>query len=614
MLNFSRERQAIGTLYPILKLAPNSVIFVVFFGVVTALFEGLGLSLFIPLFQSLTNTSNPSENTILGNLWDILFSQFSATQVQVIAPLLILVLLALKNGFLYLNTLFFSRFNWRINHQLRTQIFNQLLRVESQFLMEQDAGTLISILDKEGWQTTQALSTLATLVISLCTLVIFSIFLLLTSWRLTLLSLLLLMLVSTGIQALTRQVKKLGQQAALANMNFVGQGFEQISGLETIHQFGRQSFEQRRFEQASQQVCSTFMELDQLMGVISPISELAFAILLTCILLIVLKVETTNISVFMTFLFMLYRLSPQIKKLDAARVNLVALTASVSIINDLIQATKINQLKNGSQRFDNLTQGIQFRDVCFQYKQSNTLTVKNLSFEVYAGKTTAIVGPSGGGKSTIIGLILRRFDPQNGVVEVDGQPLPEYDIHTWRNNLGLVSQNIYLFNTSVRENIAYGRPEASEEDLIIAAKMAAAHDFIVSLPEGYNTVIGEQGIRLSGGQRQRLALARCLVRNPKILILDEATNSLDSLSERFIQETLATFGRDHTVIIVAHRLSTIEQADQILVVDAGHVVEHGTLPQLLSLGGLFAQMYYQQPLGDTQQPPGKSEPLPESWG
>ena len=591
MLTFARERQAVATLRPVLKLAPGSVPMVVALGVVTALSEGLGLSLFIPLLQSLTGELGLADNTLLGRIWDVLFSPFSPGQVQIVAPVAILALLACKNGLMYLNTVTFSQFNWKVSHHLRARIFSQLLHVDSQFLMEHDAGTLMSTLDKEAWQTTQALSTLATLLVSLCTLAVFSIFLLLTSWRMTLLSLLLLMLVSAAVQALTWRVKALGQQAAQANMTFVRRGFEQLSGLETVRQFGRQDFEQQQFDQASQKVCTTFMALDRLMGAISPLSELASATLLTLVLLSVLPGSTVDLSVFLTFMFMLYRLSPQLKTLDAARVNLVALAASVRVITDLLETTQRQQISSGGRPFKQLKQGIQFRNVTFQYRHGGSPAVEALSLRILPGQTTAFVGPSGAGKSTIIGLILRRFDPDQGVIEVDGQPLQSYDLDTWWQSIAVVSQNIYLFNTSVRENIAYGRPGASEADIVAAAEQANAHDFICAFPNGYDTVVGERGVRLSGGQRQRLALARCLVRDPAILILDEATNALDSLSENFIQETLIKVGRHRTIILVAHRLSTIEQAEQIFVCNVGRIVEQGNLADLLAQNGLFNKLY-----------------------
>lgn len=590
MLIFSRERQAIAALQPLLNLAPSAIPIVVVFGVITALSEGLGLSLFIPLFQNLTQDSAMPGETVLGRMWDVLFAHLPTDHIRWVAPLVILFLLGCKNGLLFLNTLIFSRFNWRISHRLRTQIYRQLLHVDAQFLMERDVGMLVSILDKEAWQTTQALTTLATAIASACTLVVFSGLLLLTSWRLTLVSLALMALISVGIQRLIRHVKRLGQQATQANMGFVGRGIEGLSGLQTIQLFGRQEFEHQQFERASSQVCTTFMGLDRLMGAVVPLSEFAFATLLTGLLIFVSRGDT-NVSVFLTFLFMLYRLLPQVKNLDAARANLIALTASVNVVTELMTATRQRQVRNGDRPFATLERSIEFRQVSFQYQPDAAPALDRLSLTIRSGQTTAIVGPSGAGKSTIIGSILRQFDPTRGTVTVDGQPLPTYDLETWRSRIALVSQNIYLFNTSIRDNIAYGRPDASETAIQTAAEMANIHEVILAMPQGYDTVIGERGLRLSGGQRQRLALARALIRDPQILILDEATNALDSLSENLIQETLKAVGRDCTVIVVAHRLSTIEQADTILVIDSGQLAEQGNISELLERDGLFARMY-----------------------
>ncbi|MEO0755982.1 MAG: ABC transporter ATP-binding protein [Cyanobacteria bacterium J06648_16] len=598
MMNFSRERRAIATLLPLTRQIPRAIPTVVVLGVATALFEGLGLSLFIPLFHLMTNDA--AANTAgLGRLWQVLFAQVPPAHLRWMAPLAILLLLAGKNGLLYLHTVLFSRFNWRISHHLRTRIFAQLLQADAEFLMAQDAGRLMSLLDKEAWQTTQALSALATLIISLCTLVVFSIFLLLTSWRLTLLSLLLLAIVSGGIQTLIRQIKSLGQRATEANSAFVGVGFEQLSGIQTVRQFGQQTRAQRQFDQASDQVCTTFMALDRQMGAVSPLSEFAFAALLTTLLIVVFQSEV-EVSVFLTFLFMLYRLAPQMKALDGSRANLIALAGSVQALSALIETSQQRRLPNGSRPFTHLSAGIRLTNVSFQYQTSDAPAIQHLSLQILPGQTVAIVGPSGAGKSTLVGLLMRQFDPTIGQIAVDGAPLPTYDVDAWRQQIALVSQDIYLFNTSIRNNIAYGiignppfktTTEATTASVVQAAKLANAHDFIQQMPQGYETVVGERGVRLSGGQRQRIALARALVRDPGILILDEATNALDSLSEHLIQETLTTVGCDRTVIIVAHRLSTVEQADQVLVMDQGRLVEQGTVPQLLAQAGLFAQLY-----------------------
>jgi subfamily B ATP-binding cassette protein MsbA len=229
--------------------------------------------------------------------------------------------------------------------------------------------------------------------------------------------------------------------------------------------------------------------------------------------------------------------------------------------------------------------------VSYAYEETVESALKDVSFSIPAGRTTALVGPSGGGKSTIIKLLLRFHEPTTGQITVDGRVLSEIDVASWRMNIGLVGQDGFLFNATVRENIAYGKVDATDAEIVEAARQANAHEFIERLPDKYATIVGPRGVRLSGGQQQRLALARAIVRDARILILDEATNALDSLSEDWIQQALERLGAGRTVIMIAHRFATIERADQILVLDDGHIQERGTLADLVAAGGLFARMH-----------------------
>ncbi len=201
------------------------------------------------------------------------------------------------------------------------------------------------------------------------------------------------------------------------------------------------------------------------------------------------------------------------------------------------------------------------------------------------------MGPSGAGKSTLINLLFRFYDVQQGEIAVDGIPLRDLDLTSWRNRLALVSQDSYVLNATVRENIAYGKTDATYDEIVDAAKRAQAHDFIMKLPEGYDSQVGNRGVLLSGGQQQRITLARAIVRDPDVLILDEATNQLDSIAEHLVQEALEEFGQQKTVVVIAHRLSTVKRADHIAVLDKGELREQGTVQTLLELNGLFAKLY-----------------------
>jgi ATP-binding cassette, subfamily B, bacterial MsbA len=292
-----------------------------------------------------------------------------------------------------------------------------------------------------------------------------------------------------------------------------------------------------------------------------------------------------------TFLILLYRLHPRIKQFDADRVTLNALSASVKEVSSLLDKTDKPYLLSGARVPTSIEKGIVFENVSFHYGSGKNVALEQVTCSINMGETTALVGPSGAGKSSLIGLICRFYDPSSGRLLIDGIPVQELDLAWWRNQIGIVSQDVYLFNASVSENIRYGKLDATREELSEAAHKAHALEFIEDLPNGFETVLGDRGFRLSGGERQRLALARAFIRNPQILILDEATNSLDLVSEKVVQDALEQFGRGRTVLMIAHRISTIEHADKVIVLEAGRVVESGSVTQLLATGGLFSRFY-----------------------
>jgi subfamily B ATP-binding cassette protein MsbA len=293
----------------------------------------------------------------------------------------------------------------------------------------------------------------------------------------------------------------------------------------------------------------------------------------------------------LTYLLILLRLLPLISQLNSLRSGFANTAASVDIVAEFLSRQNKPFMGTGKVLYKKLEREIEFRNISFAYPGSDKLVLKNVSLSLPRGTTLALVGSSGAGKSTMAYLLPRFYDPTSGDISLDGVNLRDLDLNSLRKVMGIVSQDTFLFNDSVRNNIAYGRIEATDEEILMAAKRANAYEFISKLAQGFDTQIGDRGVMLSGGQRQRLAIARALLQNPDILVLDEATSALDSVSERLVQAALDELSRDRTTLVIAHRLSTIQNADQIAVLDQGSVVEVGKHEELLAKGGYYSRLY-----------------------
>ena len=586
-----REEAAVArSLLPLLRHRPWGVAGLVVLGVLTSLAEGISVSLFLPFLQSMGAGDGAATGNRFVDAVGGLFSAVPEAQRLLVIALAIFTLLVVVSLLRYAYDMVFAWMDVRIGHRLRSGIYAQLLAVGYGFLERSEFGRLLNTLSTETWRTSAALATLVGLFIGLCTAAVYVALLLLLSWKLTLLVLVGLALISAVARFLTRRVKALGAEATEANAALAQRMLEGLGGMKVIRTFVREPYEQRRFDRASEEVTSIFWRLGLLSGIVTPVYEVLSAVLLVSVLYVSLQ-DTANLPLLLVFIFVLYRLRPRVQSLDAARVRLTSLAAAVRDVNGMLDRTDKPYIASGNDPFEAVRDGIRFDDVTFRYAPDEDPALDGVSFTIPAGKTTAIVGPSGAGKSTLIKLLFRFYDPDAGTVRVDGRPLPDLDLVAWRERIALVSQEIYLFNASIRENIAYGRLDATDEEIVDAARRADAHAFIEALPHGYATRTGDRGVRLSGGQQQRLTLARAIVRDPALFILDEATNALDTISENAIQSALRTFGEDRTVVVIAHRLSTIEHADHIIVLEEGRVAEQGTLQALLDHDGLFARLY-----------------------
>ncbi|NET53735.1 MAG: ATP-binding cassette domain-containing protein, partial [Merismopedia sp. SIO2A8] len=293
----------------------------------------------------------------------------------------------------------------------------------------------------------------------------------------------------------------------------------------------------------------------------------------------------------LTYLVILFKLLPIITQLNGARNQFANCSASVKMLTHFLQRENKPFMDSGIHAFEGLKEAIRFENLSFAYPGASDLALKSINLTLPKGQTLALVGASGAGKTTLADLLPRFYDPTEGKITIDGRNVREFDMSSLRQSMGLVSQEAFLFNDTIRNNVSYARPDATEEEVIDAIKRANAYDFIMEMPKGLDTPIGDRGVMLSGGQRQRLAIARALLKNAQVLILDEATSALDTASERLVQEAIDELSRERTAIVIAHRLSTIQNADQIAVMKKGQVVELGTHDELLALGGYYNQLY-----------------------
>ena len=564
---------------------------VVLLGVLSYCIEGLGISLFVPLLQALDQSALGASGTgMLGRLLRPL-ARLDGNDRLLIIGAFIFGSTVLKNLITYGNAVLHAFLNSRITHQLRVSIVRQLLSLSHAYIDGKQSGQLMNTLATETWRTADALSAFISLLISITAVAVFSVLLLVISWRLTLIVALFTILISLVTRFATAGVKRLGQEAVLANTGLATRMWELFGGMKVIRAFGRESHERDRFEAASRRVRDTFFRLDTLSAVTHPVHEVLSVLLLLGIVVHAVLADRSSLPLLIAFSMILFRLQPQARHIGSAWVALSAASGSVRDVMWLLDATDKSYIRSGTVSIRQVAHGITFEEVSFGYPGSETAALQGVSLEILAGRTTALVGPSGAGKTTLVNLICRFYDADQGEIRVDGLPIRQLDLGSWRGHIGIVSQDIYMFGTTVAENIAYGCPNADQAGIMAAARLADADAFIQRLPRGYDTKIGDGGINLSGGQRQRIALARAIIRDPQILILDEATNALDSLSEHLIRDALDHFGRNRTVIVIAHRLSTIERADHIVVLDHGRIEEQGDLKMLVARAGLFHRMY-----------------------
>ncbi|HXP70709.1 MAG TPA: ABC transporter ATP-binding protein [Candidatus Dormibacteraeota bacterium] len=481
-----------------------------------------------------------------------------------------------------------------VTHDLRRTLYNHIQRLSLAEYDKTQTGDLISRVTSDINAVQDFInSALLGIVVNILTLVGMAGVMFYINWRFTLIALSIAPALFAVVYYLTRRIKKASREVRKKESELVSVVQEVLTSVRVVKAFAREDFEVTRFESQSLENVETALEARSIKAKLSPIVDVMVAAG-TCLVLaygarLALSGQISA-GVLVVFLLYLGKMYKPMRDLSKSTDTVSKAVVGYERIEEVLDIEARVRDLPGARKAPRFKGKIEFDHVNFAYDDKIPV-LKDLSFETEAGQVAAIVGPSGVGKSTIISLIPRLYDPQSGTIRIDGVDIRRYKLKSLREQISFVLQETLLFHTSVWENIAYGKPDASPDQIIRAAKQANAHEFIVQLSEGYGTMVGERGVTLSGGQRQRIAIARAIVRNTPILVLDEPTTGLDSSSEQAVIEALERLMKGKTCIVVAHHLSTIRHADVIFVVKESELVEKGTHDQLLAAGGLYAELY-----------------------
>ncbi|MDE5084244.1 MAG: ABC transporter ATP-binding protein, partial [Trichodesmium sp. St18_bin1] len=505
----------------------------------------------------------------------------------------------LKNLTAYLRSLLTVVFNRSLTNTIKSEMFQTLMDSDLDFFTKAKVGDLTKRLGSDTAQCTQTINGYVSLITQLIILSLFVSLLISISWRLTLISSLLIALIGIINQLFIRRSKRFGFFLNQEQRNYSIKVIETLSGIRLIKSVSSENREYTKLKELMLSLENIALKAKMNSALISPVNEVTSMITVISILLLgryLFADQITNVSaILLTYLLVLFRMLPMVSQINSSRNAIAKGSASFNMAVDLWRRDNKPIMKPGSIPFQKVKSQIHFYEISFSYPGNDNLVLKNVDISLPRGKTLALVGGSGAGKSTFADLLPRFYDPTSGCITIDGIDLREFDITSLRKKTGIVSQTTHLFNDTVKNNIIYASPDATEDEIIEAVRQANAYDFIMDLPKQWDTQIGDRGVMLSGGQRQRLAIARALLQDPEILILDEATSALDTVSERLVQKAIDQLSRDRTVLVIAHRLSTIQNADQIAVLDQGKLVEIGTHSELLEKeSGYYRHLYYVQ--------------------
>jgi subfamily B ATP-binding cassette protein MsbA len=551
--------------------------------------EVFSIGMLIPFLQTLSGEGAGAFQT--GVAWiDQHVLAVNGTKVERMYRICGIILVAtwMRSVFGYLGGWHGTKTRARVVEDLRMRVVDQLQAVSLRFFSTTRSGELINSLRGEMGRVASMLAVLIGVTQQGLMIAAYLTFMFAVSWSLSLLVLVFFGLLAVGLTRLIQTVREHGEKMTEANGRYTSTTSEFIDGIRTVTAYNMQSFERKRLREAARGVADTVIATTQRSLAVRPLSQGVVSTLLIVVVVVAVQFFVLSgaltMAPLLAFLFAMFRLMPAVHQLNNQRGQWAQDRGALDNVADLLRRDDKPYLEEGSREAAPLKEGITFRNVDFAYEPGEPV-LNDVNLVIPRGETTALVGATGAGKSTLADLVPRFYDPTEGQVLYDGVDMRAFKVRSLRARMAVVSQDTYIFNDTVEANIGYGDPEASFEQIVEVADRANALGFVGNMKEGFGTVLGERGVKLSGGQRQRVAIARALLRDPEILILDEATSALDSVTEKQVQESLEKLMEGRTVIAIAHRLSTVEDADQVVVLEEGRIVEQGGYQELLERRG-----------------------------
>jgi len=509
----------------------------------------------------------------------------------------------LRNFFIVAQLFFISFVEQRVIRDIRDKLYSHLLKQAISFFHRRKSGELASVvLNDVALLNDKMMKAIKFSMREPFVILIFLFLLFTISWKLTLVTLIVLPFAGIMIDKLGQSLRRKSRRMQEALSDLTSMIYERLSGIRLIKIAGTEEMEGDRFKNATKKFYRHSLRQRRLDFLTAPATEILGMAIISVILLyggyLVFRTTAIDAEDFVRFIAILFSIMAPAKGLGDAYNSIQVASASSDRIYSILDVDETLSIPPKVIPVEGFNQSLELKNITFRYDGTETDALSDINITIHKGESVALVGPSGAGKTTLIGLMTRLFDPVSGEITFDGKDLKDLDSVALRKQFGVVSQEIILFNASISENISYGSEQIDQEQVVESAKLAYADEFIMSMPEGYDTVVGDRGVRLSGGQQQRLSIARALVHNPPLIIFDEATSHLDSESEGLIQQAMESLRARHTMILIAHRLATIRNSDRIIVLDQGRIIDKGTYDELHERCELFRRLCQQQFLAE----------------